>query len=457
MSGELLTEIKKLSSVVEQQGKDLAELKKKSTSNPSVNRVFGIRKGENSLSSRPYSFLKAIGLFNRQTRASDAKIETEFSERIGKALDQDGYKREHEHSLFLPLWVDGLSDSHEQLRKEIKSAMRLNDVDEDEVNYFRKNYFQKDLSWLTETTGGSLVPLAAQGDLIEVLRNKEVCVQAGASMFPLPAQGSLKLPKQTSAMTAYWIGENTSITKSDMGTTSVSLLAKKLGVRGAMPNELMRYSNPAAEAMVRMDMARVLALALDLAALQGTGGLQPTGLINGTGSDAILTYTASTVGATGNTFKPEDWEKLIGVVEDNNGLVDEATAGFICRPKLFRKSNATRADAVSANDAAGPFVEILKSLDRAANNMRCGYPVHKTNQVSATRIKSSGVDLTYVLFGCWSQLLIGMGAAMELDMNPYGDTAWAADQTELRGILQSDVAWRNSKSFGWCDQLVFNS
>lgn len=457
MSGELLTAVKKLGDVVEQQGKELAELKKKSSANPSPTRVFGIRKGENPLTSRPYSFLKAIGLFNRCVPAAQCKVETDISMKLRKSMEQDGFKPEYEHSLFLPLWADALSDQHMELRKEIKSAMKLGDVDEDEITHLRKNYFQKDLSWLTETSGGALVPLAAQGDLIEVLRNKEVCVQAGASMFPLPPQGSLKLPKQTSAMTAAWIGENTTISKSDVGTSSVNLLAKKLGVRGALPNELMRYSNPAAEAMVRMDMSRVLALALDLAALEGSGGLQPTGLIKGVGADAILTYTASTVGATGNTFKPEDWEKMIGVVEDNNGLVDENTAGFICRPKLFRKSNATRADAVTANDAAGPFVEILKNLSTAANNMRCGYPVHKSNQVSGARVKSSGTDLTYIIFGVWSQLLIAMGAAMELDMNPYGDTAWSTDQTELRGILQADIAWRYNKAFVWCDQLIFNS
>lgn len=59
-----------------------------------------------------------------------------------------------------------------------------------------------------------------------------------------------------------------------------------------------------------------------------------------------------------------------------------------------------------------------------------------------------------MICGDWSQLLMGMGAVVELDMNPYGDTPWASDQTEIRGILQADIAHRHKESFVWCDQLL---
>lgn len=451
---ELLAEIKKLGSVVEEQGKRLDALSKKSANQPSTNRVFGIRKGENTMASRKYSFLKAMGLYKGHIGAEHARLEADVSNKLIRYMKESGYERTNDRNMLIPMWLDAISDEAIELRNEIKSLIKQDEIDHDEVAWITKRAYQKDLSWLTDTAGGSLVPMAAQGDLIEYLRNRDALINAGASTFPLPPQGSLSLPKQTGAMTAYWIGENTSITKSDVTTGSVMLRAKKLGCRGGIPNELFRYSNPAADAIVRNDVARVLALALDLAGLEGTGGTQPTGLIVGTGGQAIGTYTATKTATDGNTFQPQDWSKMLGVIENSNGIINEEAVGFICRPKFYRFADTMRADAVSAGDMAGAFVELMKRANDSQELRKAGKRVTLSNQVSGTRTKGAGTTLSYVICGDWSQLLMGMGAVVELDMNPYGDTPWASDQTEIRGILQADIAHRHKESFVWCDQLL---
>lgn len=458
MSMELvLAEVKKLNASVEAQGKEITELKKKSAANPRVKDVFGIRRGPDTMSSKPYSFLKALSLYKGYSSPQQAPLEADISKRMCKAMKESGYTPDHDNMMFVPLWTDALGDEHHEFRQEIKSLMRQPDVDYvDQLKWMvkRGDWQQKDLSWLTDNIGGSLVPAAAQGELIDYLRNVAALIGAGAPTFPLPPQGSISFPKQTGAMTAGWIGEKSTISKSDLATGSVMLRAKKLGVRGSIPNELFKYSNPAADAMVRNDAGRVLALALDLSGLEGTGGLQPTGLIVGTGGQAILTYTASVVGANGNTFAPQDWSKLLGVIENSNGIVNENAVGFICRPKFYRFSDAYRADALSAGDQAGTFVDLLKSIQDKPQKTKVGYPVVTSNQVSGTRTKSGGTTLSYVIAGDWSQLLIGMGPALELDMNPWGDTQWQTDQTEIRGIMQADIAHRHRESFAWCDQLL---
>ena len=451
---ELLEAIKKIGAQVEDQGKQIAELKKKSANNPDPKRIFSIRKGENPNTSRPYSFLKAFGLYKGELGAEQCKVEVDIHNRMSEFMKSQGYEKKDGRNFLIPIWPDAMGDEAQELIREIKSATRMGAVDEDEVAYLRKKYYQKDLSWVTDTTGGTLVPLAAQGDLIELLRNQEALSKAGAQTFPLPPQGNISFPRQTSAMTAYWIGEKTSITKSDIGTGALVLRAKKLGVRGSIPNELFRYSNPAADAIVRNDIARVSALAVDLAGLEGTGGLQPTGLINLPSPNAIATTLATTVATNGNTFQPQDWSRLIGDVENANGIIDENSCAFICRPKFYRFTDPYRADAVSAGDKAGAFVELLKQTNAKAEKVKCGFPVVTSNQVSGARTKGSGTTLTYVIFGDWSQLLIGMGAAMELDMNPWGDTQWSTDQTEIRGITQVDIGCRNSASFGFIDTVL---
>lgn len=461
MSKELLAALDKLTAQVTAQGAEIAEIKRtKSKSNPAVQRVMGpyIRKGEDTMSSRPYSFIKALALYQGRCQPEQASVEYDVHNKIRKTLLKSGYTPEHDRMLYIPFWIDAFGDEEYEMQREFKSLLAFSsEIDQDEVRWLRKRYYPqhtKDLSWLNDTLGGSLVPAAAQGELIEYLRNKNAIMAAGAPTFPLPPQGSISFPKQTGAMTAYWLGEKQTITKSDAATGSVMLRAKKLAARGSIPNELFRYSNPAADAMVRNDIGMVLALALDLGCLEGTGGYQPTGLISGTGGQAILTYTASKTATDGNTFQPQDWGKMIGKVEDNNGIVNENAVGFICRPKFYRFADAARADAVSAGDAAGMFVEALRQADLPIKKTKAGYPVTTSNQVSGTRTKGSGTTLSYVIGGDWSQALIGMGPAMELDMNPWGDTQWQSDQTEIRGILQADFAHRHKESFVWCDQLL---
>lgn len=456
MSEAVMAELKKLSATIEGQGKEIANLKQKSASNPDPKRVFGIRKGEDTMSSRPYSFLKAFGLYKGQLTADECTVEVDISNRLRKHLVNNGYEKSNDKNLMIPFWTQGLGEDAESqsFAREIKSLVKGADADDDEIAYLRKHYYQKDLSWVTDTTGGTLVPLAAQGELVELLRNKEALIKAGASTFPLPPQGSISFPKQTSAMSANWVGEKQTVPKTDIGTGSVLLKAKKLAARGSIPNELFRYSNPAADAIVRNDIARAMALAMDLAGLQGTGGLQPTGLISLTGAQAIGTYTASKTATDGNTFQPQDWSKILGVIENNNGIINENTVAFIARPKFYRFTDPFRADAVSAGDAAGTFVEMMKMANEKQQPTKYGYPVVLSNQVSGARTKGSGTTLSYVLAGDFSQLLIGMGAVMELDMNPFGDTPWQTDQTEIRGILQCDIAVRHSESFAWCDQLL---
>lgn len=451
---ELLIELKKLNAKVDAQDAAIAELKKKSAANPDPKRVFSIRKGENPNTSRPYSFLKAFGLYKGDLGADQCKVEVDIHNRMSDYMKSQGYEKKDGRNFLIPIWPDALGDDATDLIREIKSLTRMGDVDEDEVAYLRKTYYRKDLSWVSDTTGGTLVPLAAQGELIEMLRNQEAVSKAGAQTFPLPPQGSITFPRQTGAMTAYWIGEKTSITKSDVATGALILRAKKLGVRGSIPNELFRYSNPAADAIVRNDIARVSALAVDLAALEGTGGLQPMGLINIPSPNAITTMLASKVATDGNTFQPQDWDRLIGEVENLNGIINEGSVAFICRPKFYRFASPARADAVSAGDKAGTFVEMMRSITGKLETTKAGYPVIRSNQVSGARTKGSGTTLSYVIGGDWSQLLIGMGAAMELDMNPWGDTAWSTDQTEIRGITQVDIGNRNAASFAFCDTLL---
>jgi HK97 family phage major capsid protein len=115
---------------------------------------------------------------------------------------------------------------------------------------------------------------------------------------------------------------------------------------------------------------------------------------------------------------------------------------------------AKRADAVSAGDGQGSFVQW--STDQYGNLQyrAAGKKVIVSNQIAADRTKaSSGATLTRVLGGDMSQWIIAMAAALEIEQNRYSDTAFTKDQTQIRAILQVDMGPRHEESFTVADYL----
>lgn len=433
---------------------------------PSPYSVFGLptaRKGEDALTSRGFSFAKMIGVLAGAIEPSEAKVEiNEVHQKLHNAVVADrgdaGYAYKGGgmtginrflaplSTSFLPgAWVD------REFRNELKSmvAAGMDGADQDEMSWIRKKqlkamgYGQKDLSWLNETLGGALVAPPEQGELIELLRNKEALVNAGARTVPLPPQGRLKFPRQTGASLTYWVGENAPITQSEIGTGEVTLQAKKLAVLIKAPNELIRFASPAAEALIRDDMTKSLALGLDLACLEGAGGdNRPLGIINRPNINVVAPSVA-------NTLKANDIYRLIAAVEESNAEFE----GFVMRPKTLYRYYQLRFDTVAAGDAAGGFIfNLIREAGDGVKPMLGGYPITKSTQVSQSR-GTSGSN-TYVLGGMFSDLLIGMFGAIEFAATTMGDTAFTNDQTWVRGILSADSAPRHESAFVLLDDVA---
>ncbi len=436
---------------------------------PNPNAVLGVpwaRTGEDPLSSRGFSFMKMLGVLTGAITADHAKIELDVHKRLNDCyasnMGKDGYNYTGRGAKFLaPL---ATSFMHEQMvptdfRREMKGLVKhgVADADVDEMSWIRGRqlkslgYGQKDLSWLTETRGGSLVAPPEMGELIELLRNKEALVNAGARTVPLPPQGRMKYPRQTSPSNTYWVGENSPITSSDIGTGEVTLQAKKLAVLIKAPDELIRFASPAAEALMRDDMTKSLALGLDLAGLEGLGGdTRPLGVIYQPG---INTVTSSSQGADGDGLVGKDIYRMIAAVEEGNSEFE----GWIMRPKTLYRYYQLRADAVGQGDQQGVWLfNLIREAGDGVQPMLAGYPVTKSTQVSQTQTKGAGTNLSYILGGMWSDMLIGMFGAIEFAATTQSDGAFINDQTWVRGILSADVALRHSVSFVYMPNLQVN-
>ena len=83
-----------------------------------------------------------------------------------------------------------------------------------------------------------------------------------------------------------------------------------------------------------------------------------------------------------------------------------------------------------------------------------GTRVVRSSQVSGTRVKGSGTNLSYILLGYFPDWIVARMGVMEFLASGVGDTALQNDMTYLRGIQHIDAGPRQQASFVLCDQLI---
>ena len=114
-----------------------------------------------------------------------------------------------------------------------------------------------------------------------------------------------------------------------------------------------------------------------------------------------------------------------------------------------------RADAVSAADGKGAFLfNPMRQAAEAPPPELYGTKVVRSSQISNTRTKGAGTNLTYIMVGHFPDWIIARMGVMEFLASGLGDTALQNDQTYLRGIQHIDAGPRNAAGFVLCDQLV---
>ena len=407
--------------------------------------------------SQGYSFLRALGIRQGFLKPEQAKYELDVNNRLRQHyVDQGGMTLAGANSMLVPLGSSHIENLDSNLGGELRQAMAqsISGADADQAKWVAQKVggsVGQAISWSSDPAG-ALDANAPLGELIELIRAKSVLDQAGATEISLPPNGKIDFPRHTSGLTGYWVGENAAITASEMGTDTLSRTAKKLAGLVKLPNELIRYATPSIEAFVRNDLATTLALKADQTMLDGNASsTAPGGIITTSGINAVA---ATTVGTNGNTFGPADPGRMAAsVLEDN---FDTSSAAFLMRPELFVGLYNSRAAAVSSADGEGSFLFETNrgQIENGLPPRLFGHPVYVSTQVNNVRAKGSADDLTYVLFGVFSEWLIARAGVLEFATSTQGDTPFANDQTWVRAIMSMDAGARHVKAFSLCDELV---
>ena len=323
---------------------------------------------------RSFSFVRALNYLANPSDAS-ARRAAEFEIEVGKAAAQK-YERAS----------NGIVIPNEVLRRDLVVG--------------------------TSTAGGNLVAdELLSGSFIDLLRNRLALAQAGVTMLT-GLQGNISIPRQSSAATAYWVGEGSSPTESQQAIDQVNMTPKTVGAFVDYSRRLLLQSSIDVEGMVRNDLARVIALELDRAAIYGTGSAnQPLGLTNvtGIGTQALTSY---------GTFA-----EYIGMETDVASA--NADAG-----SLRYVVNAAARGALKGTEKAtntGMFV----FEDGEIN----GYPAIVSNQLASND----------ALFGDFSMMIMGMWSGLDLTVDPYAGAT--AGTVRIIALQDVDVAVKQPGAF----------
>ena len=251
-------------------------------------------------------------------------------------------------------------------------------------------------------------------DFIDVLRNESSVMQAGATMLR-GLQGNVVIPKKTAAASAGWIAtEGGDSAESEFTSGSVTMSPKVIGAHTDVTRLLLQQSSLDVENLIRDDLTKSIATAIDLGALAGSGSSgQPTGIANTSG---INTTTFAAANPT--------WAEIVAMesaVANDNALT--GSLGYICRPADFGTLKTT--------EKATGTAQFVVSPDNSMN----GYNVVRSNQVTSGDF----------YFGNFADLLIGMYGGLDITVDPYALST--SGGVRIVALQTVDVAVRHAVSF----------
>jgi HK97 family phage major capsid protein len=267
----------------------------------------------------------------------------------------------------------------------------------------------KAMNYETGQQGGYVLRQEVATEILDALRPALVLEQAGATVYEMGDVATLTLPKMNAVPTAQWLGVNQSPAVSNASLETITLSPKRLSATVDYPAAMLRMGGTGFENKIRDEIVRTLKLAIELAALFGTGTRtgtnqagEPLGILNTSG------VNITTLATNGRKPTLDDLQKAFERIEARNVVRDDSAA-YIMRPELsggFRRMKDTTGQPLLMIDRQGTVK--TRSID--------GIEVLDTTQIPQTVTVGNTSNNTYVFAGYWRNLWMGYGQSIEMQV-----------------------------------------
>lgn len=294
--------------------------------------------------------------------------------------------------------------------------------------FFVPSDVQTEKRVVLDSTGGRptiATELLAQS-FIDLLRNRMMVRAAGATVLN-GLVGDVAIPRQTGGATAFWVAEGGAPTVTRQTVDQVTLNPKTVGAFTDISRRLLGQSSLDVENFVRTDLATVLALAIDFAALHGTGASnQPRGIANTAGIGAVIGGV--------NGLAP-NWAHIVNL--ETEVAIDNADIGTMSYMTNARVRGQLKTTSKAGTEAVMVWGENAEPLN--------GYRAFVTNQVRSDLTRGTGTNLSAIFFGNWADLIIGQWGTLDILVDPY--TGGTSGTVRVIALQDVDVAVRQPMSF----------
>ncbi|MGE6739669.1 phage major capsid protein [Allorhizobium pseudoryzae] len=234
--------------------------------------------------------------------------------------------------------------------------------------------------------------------------------------------GFLDLPNLAASGSAAWVAENGNATRTGVTFDKVSMAPKTVTGEYRLSRRLMLQSSASMEDILRRDLGFLLAQALDLAAINGSGTApEPKGVLNTSGVTKVTTETDFS-DTTANLIAELELDDVTG------------TAAFLTNPTVMKSVRKLK----DADGHVMPTAELF-------HNQR----VEVSTQVPTTIGASD--DKSALIYGQWAELYLGYWSAVDILINPYHPDVASNGGALLHAFLDADVAVRHPKAFAYAE------
>jgi HK97 family phage major capsid protein len=272
------------------------------------------------------------------------------------------------------------------------------------------------------STGDVAVPVNLIGPVIDLMRAKTVCIQAGAITVPIETELT-NLVRVAADPTPAWRSEAGAIAIADPTFERVQFAPKSLAVLVKVSQELLEDSINLNEAIMQC-FAGAFAVELDRVALFGTGSApQPHGI---SGTANVGNVSMGTNGAALTNYDP--FVNAISALLTANAQMPTAV---ITAPRTL--TNAAKLKDTLGQPMRKP--DLLQNVPFLSTN---SVPINQTQGTSNVASEAVVGDFTQLMFGIRTRLRIRV--LQEAFMGSNGQYGFLAD-------LRADVQLRHPQSF----------
>lgn len=299
------------------------------------------------------------------------------------------------------------------------------------------NFGKRDQTVGTNSQGGFLKPTDHLADqFIEALYGRLRIGEAGAQVLN-GLVGDVAIPKlATSTSNSAFVAEGSAPSEGAAVFSQVTMSPKTLAAYVDVSRKLMMQSDPSVEAVLRNDIINTFARKIDEVAIEGGGSNEPSGII------ASSTGNVVAIGTNGGAVSYSKIVDMVEAVEVDNAIINDASTCFLGNPKVTAnlRTIAKQSSGVEGNFILGEDNKIL------------GYDYKSSTLVPSDLSKGTGSNLSALIFGDFSQLLLGFYSGVDVVVDQ--SSLSTSGGTRLAFFQDLDVALRHDDAFSVCKDIT---